>query len=78
MSGFALSPLLLSDEMMPLRTIPEENTILNSLVYAVNILHYEYLRNSFKIRSDEQALLTVLPTKSDCDVMFVYSCWVKH
>ena len=39
--------------------IPEANTIINSLVYAVNILDFDYLRNSFKIKSDEHALLSL-------------------
>ena len=59
-----MSPLFLYiGEMMPLDQssgiIPEENTILNSLVYAVNILGFENLRNSFKIKSVEHALLSL-------------------
>ena len=37
----------------------EEKIILNSPVYADNILDFEYLRKSFKIRYDEKALLSL-------------------
>lgn len=38
---------------------PEEKTRLKSMVKAVNILFLENLRNSFRIKSEEQALLSL-------------------
>ena len=38
---------------------PGVGSDLNSLVHAVNILDIEYLRNSFKIKSDQHALLSL-------------------